>query len=946
MNDEKIFSEFDYVDESEILKHYGTPRHSGRYPWGSGKNPQRSKDIRARRNELRKQGMKESEIAKYMGYKSTGEYKSAMALAKEAERLDTYSTVIRLKNKGLSVSEIGRRLGKNESSIRSILNPNRKIANNVVTTTMDILKKDLDSSDGYLDVTKGSELYLGVTESRLTDALYGLQQQGYAVHNIKIEQMGTGNQTTVRVLAPKGTTPGDIYRNKKDIRPVQDVGEYILDTDDGPKRVKIHDPVSISSKRVMARYDEDGGTDKDGVIELRRGVQDLDLGKSNYAQVRIAVDGTHYLKGMAVYSDDMPDGVDVIFNTNKSKKVPLLGPDKNNTVLKPIKDDPENPFGAVIDRQNDVFDEKGNVVSKGALNIVREEGQWSDWSRTLSSQFLGKQSPKIAKQQLDIDYTDRQDDFDEIMSLTNPTVKKRLLAPFADECDSAAVHLKAASFPRQGYNVILPLPNIKENQIYAPNYEDGEDVVLIRYPHAGRFEIAELTVNNRFKEGKDILGSHPPDAVGIHPKVAGKLSGADFDGDTVLVIPNNDKKILTSQIKELEGYEPKRIYKYPPDIVVNPDKKKGEKGPVFDTQKEMGMISNLITDMQLQGAPADEVARAVKHSMLVIDADKHNLNFKQSEIDNGIQELKNKYQPKEDPTKPGGGASSLLSRAKSEERVNERTRARNLKDPETGEWIIKEGINVQTGEKAYTETGRLMRKAQVDKVTGEKTYVLTDKLAQTKSTKMAETKDARTLMSGPNHEGTEMEKIYADYANRCKSLGNRARKAYLSVTENKRDPEAAKKYAKEVKDLELKLRIAQKNAPLERQAQILAGEYVRALQAEDPSLKGSELKKEKGKAIQRARKKVGAGKYNVQITDKEWEAIQNRAISPSKLKEILDNTDLDLVKQYAMPKQQTALSDAKIARIKAYARAGRNQNEIAEALGISTTTVNNTLRAQ
>ena len=42
-----------------------------------------------------------------------------------------------------------------------------------------------------------------------------------------------------------------------------------------------------------------------------------------------------------------------------------------------------------------------------------------------------------------------------------------------------------------------------------------------------------------------------------------------------------------------------------------------------NTQTEMGKISNLITDMTLKGATQDELARAVRHSMVVIDAEKH-----------------------------------------------------------------------------------------------------------------------------------------------------------------------------------------------------------------------------------------------------------------------------------------------------------------------------------
>ena len=113
-------------------------------------------------------------------------------------------------------------------------------------------------------------------------------------------------------------------------------------TDGGVTFNELKKPTSIDSKRISICYGDEGGLNKDGVIEIRRGVPDLDLGNSHYAQVRILVDGTHYLKGMAMYSDDIPDGVDIVFNTNKKS-----GTDKMN-VLKPIKDDPENPFGALI----------------------------------------------------------------------------------------------------------------------------------------------------------------------------------------------------------------------------------------------------------------------------------------------------------------------------------------------------------------------------------------------------------------------------------------------------------------------------------------------------------------------------------------------------------------------------------------------------------------------
>ena len=51
----------------------------------------------------------------------------------------------------------------------------------------------------------------------------------------------------------------------------------------------------------------------------------------------------------------------------------------------------------------------------------------------------------------------------------------------------------------------------------------------------------------------------------------------------------------------------------------------------------MGDVSNLITDMTIKGANNDELARAVRHSMVVIDSEKHNLDVKASARDNTNQ---------------------------------------------------------------------------------------------------------------------------------------------------------------------------------------------------------------------------------------------------------------------------------------------------------------------
>ena len=130
---------------------------------------------------------------------------------------------------------------------------------------------------------------------------------------------------------------------------------------------------------------------------------------------------------MAVYSDDMPDGVDVVFNTNKKKGTPALGP-KDNTVLKLIKNDPENPFGTTIKDPEDggqywYKDKKTGEEKLGLVNKKSSEGDWSEWSDALPSQFLSKQSTKLAERQLQLAANDKYAEFDSICAINNPTIK-------------------------------------------------------------------------------------------------------------------------------------------------------------------------------------------------------------------------------------------------------------------------------------------------------------------------------------------------------------------------------------------------------------------------------------------------------------------------------------------------------------------------------------------
>lgn len=881
------------------LYHYGVKRRSGRYPWGSGEDPyQHEAWFVAQVNDMRSQGMSDPQIAEALGYKNSTALRAAESNSKAKIRASKVAMAYRLKEKGYSTTAIAERFGTNESTVRSWLDPARKERAEKVFETRDGLKKAIDETGGYIDIGAGSEIHLGISKTKLQNAVAQLQDEGYEIRYLYVEQLGSpGNKTAVKVLCPPGTTYKEAYANIDKVF----IPGGVQDIDTGASVLGLKPPVSISSKRIQVAYAEDGGIEKDGVIELRRGVEDLNLGNSKYAQVRIAVDGTHYLKGMAVYADDLPDGVDIRFNTNKHRGTPMINlEDKDHQVLKTMKADSDHPFGATIRKQLEYTGSDGKK-HLSALNIVNDEGTWDSWSHTLASQFLSKQEPQLAKKQLDLAESYRKAELEDIMSLTNPTVKRKLLESFADEADSAAVHLQAAALPRQRWHVILPITSLSEKEIYAPNYEDGEEVVLVRYPHGGIFEIPRLRVNNKNPDATRVIGKNAPDAVGINAKVAERLSGADFDGDTVLVIPTKGQRIKSSSpLEGLKDFDPKEAYPYHEGMTVMTSKKK---------QTEMGKVSNLITDMTIKGASEDELARAVRHSMVVIDSEKHRLDYEQSYKDNGIAELKRRWQGSAQ-----AGASTVISRASGEKHVSKR------KD---------KGYDPVTGEKVYEVTPEFYvnKKGQ----TVERTI---------KSTQMAETRDAYSLSSG-----TIVEGHYAEYANHMKELARTARKEAGATKDIVYSPQARKTYAPEVASLNDKLKKAKSNAPLERRAQIAANIVVKAKLADNPDMTNDEIKRVKGQALESARDRTGAKKNRINISDEEWAAIQAGAISKTKLGEILNNADQDRVRELATPRQSKGLSTAQIARAKGMATRGCTQAEIAQALGVSTSTVLKALRS-
>ena len=928
-----------YENKPDIneLMHYGMPRRSGRYPWGSGKDPyQHCTDFLSRLQYMSSEGVSDEDIAKTMGLsmeqfrieksfavindmtkqgKSEKEIADALGISTTKVRLQ--KTMIKdghraveveiakdLREQGYSLNEIAKQMGyKNDSSVRSLLNAEAESRMREAEKTAEFLKKQVDEK-GMIDIGTGVERELGISREKLNQAVMMLEMEGYHQYGGGVAQVNNpGKQTNLKVLAAPDKEHKDIY----DYKNVHSVTEY-HSNDDGQTFETFKYPASMDSKRLAIRYAEDGGIDKDGLVEIRRGCKDLDLGGSNYAQVRIMVDGTHYIKGMAVYSDDLPKGVDVMFNTNKTK-------DKSKMeVLKPIKDDPDNPFGSLIKAggQSYYTDKDGNK-KLSLINKRAEEGDWGEWADKLPSQFLSKQNLKLVKQQLGLAAADKQAEFDEIMSLTNPTVKKALLKSFSDDCDSSAVHLQAAALPGQKYQVILPVPSMKDTEIYAPNYENGSKVALVRYPHGGLFEIPILTVNNKQKDAEKMIGKNPLDAVCINSKVAERLSGADFDGDTVMVIPTGKGVNVSSKpaLKELEGFDPKMKYPEVPGMKY-----------MKNTQTEMGKISNLITDMTLLGANDQELARAVKHSMVVIDAEKHKLNYKQSEKDNNIAELKRKYQGHIDENgRYKEGAGTLISRAKSKQLVLKRQGSPKI-DPETGKqsWDLADELTYE--------------KKVVNEKTGEVSYKTETK--RQNSTKMAETDDAYTLLSKMRNP---KEIAYADYANKMKALGNEARKAMVNTKDIQYSPDANKKYAPEVARLNAALNVALKNAPKERQAQAIANATVQAKRAANPDITKKELKKAGQQALDKARRQVGAKKEMIEISEREWEAIQAGAISTNKLQQILNNANMDTVKQMAMPRSTNKLSTAKINHIATLKASGYTNEQIAKKLGVSTSTI-------
>lgn len=925
--------------ENELL-HYGILRKSGRYPWNSGKDEfTRSMTFQDMVTKLKSEGLSENAIAKGLGLTdkdgnpSITQLRDSITIAKETVVQEQTNRAITLKDKQYSIQAISKELDLPQATVRLRLKNSENAKKVSLKATADAIRGDVDKHQ-IVDIGKGININMGISPERYRAAVSVLRDEGYETYPLQQKIPGSKNFTIQKVLVPPGTGFAAASKMRDKIYTSVKWSE-----DEGTTYLGIKPPLNLSSKRLKVIYGDEGGKDRDGVVFIREGVPDLSMGKNKYAQVRMAVDGTHYIKGMAISTKDIPAGVDVVFYTNKNKSTPLKGDDG---ILKPMKKKEDgsiaddNPFGSFINKQIIVTDKNGVEKNTSIMNLVNEEGDWDTWNNSLSSQMLAKQPQPLIRSQLAETTKKYQAEVARINTITNPVLRRKLLEKQADQIDSDAVDLRAAAMPHQRTQVIIPLPKINKNEIYAPNFETGERVVLIRYPHGGRFEIPEVIVNNNNRAGKALLGN-AVDAIGIHPKVAERLSGADFDGDTVVVIPNGSGKIRGSATlgragydfeKGLNGFDPKT--KYGGFVKSGEDKDGNDIGNfklMKNTGKEMGMITNLVTDMSIQGAKPDHVVRAVRHSMVVIDAEKHRLDYRRSAIDNGIPQLKKQYQGSEK-----SGANSLLSLATAKKRDVPERKLRGAKEGGP--------IDPLTGEKKYVPTNRTVSK--FDRKTN--TYSDEKVLRKESVARLALTNDARTLVSTRKDP---VELIYADHANAMKGLANSTRLSASKITNTPLNPAAKKVYKAEVDDLVTQLRKAQAQRPLERQANRIANETIRMKRQDDPTLRDDRdrLNKIEKQARDGAWNRMGLERAKIEITDRGWDAIQAGALSTNRFKEILDSNYVSDKRLFelALPRTNTVVTAPVLSRAKAMLATGMTNADIARALGVAPSTIRSAL---
>lgn len=139
-------------------------------------------------------------------------------------------------------------------------------------------------------------------------------------------------------------------------------------------RTDIYNPTVLSKDRILVIVCEE----KDGVIELRRGVPDLYLGVGvNYAQSRILVDSGSYIKGMAVYSDDIPGDFDVVVNVRDEQRA------FNELDYKCAF----SKYSCQKLKQRFYEDPETGDIKLSPINIINDDGDWKEWEKEFSSKI-------------------------------------------------------------------------------------------------------------------------------------------------------------------------------------------------------------------------------------------------------------------------------------------------------------------------------------------------------------------------------------------------------------------------------------------------------------------------------------------------------------------------------------------------------------------------------
>ena len=113
-----------------------------------------------------------------------------------------------------------------------------------------------------------------------------------------------------------------------------------------------------------------------------------------------------------------------------------------------------------------------------------------------------------------------------------------------------------------------------------------------------------------------------------------------------------------------------------------------------------------------------------------------------------------------------------------------------------------------------------------------------------------------------------MERAYADYANKMKSLANQARMNMVSTGKIAYSASAKAAYQPEVKSLMSKLDAVLLNAPRERRAQLMTNVDVAKKKEKDPNMKPGNIKKASQQALTKNKNAVGAKRNPIVITDK------------------------------------------------------------------------------